>query len=878
MTTPPGVEHLRMSKNIHQDVEKPRPPPGFAGHEAPWAMTFKNATLTIRQPVTLFCQTILPLLLLTTMFLPQIIIKITGMSETDNDVSNSLSLRTFYVGDVVHPDLYYGSREWSSSNCFGFSVDSRDSNGRKLPIGFVNGTNGDGWLSHTIRYFYSVENYYVDPNEEDNIVPRVFPTNHTMKDLLSQMIVDKNELTRSENSGRYRNTNIPRYVLDFKKLTEQEMDVNVLTQQSEGTEIFSGEPFNSANQMITWAGILFSTGVNARDNRNASDPSFSVLVSSGYYAVLRSKNNLSYMSSTLIVTILPLAASFLPILIVQIIVSEKQSRAMEMMKIMGMSVHAYWFSTWAYFFAIGLVIYTIMLVMLLSFKTAAFMESNPAVYIILLVLYAAVQSSYGIFISNLFQRQKVATLVMYLVTFFIVPVGATLCIAFFAYDAAPVWFMLYPPWAFSRGVYLLTMYFLLPGVSKQSFSVAMEGEMLHVWLWLLGETIVLSALTSYMERVWPKEHGIAESPLFPFYTLMRWFRGSKSGETMPLLSGEHDAPSTDAIVVVRELKKHFGKKKALDGLSLDIQAGECLGLLGPNGAGKSTLAHILCGLSEPTSGTAFVAGHDIKYDMPGVRTVLGFCPQHEIVWEDLTVEEHLLFYLRLKSVPSKWVAYECDRVLGSVGLYYDKNKKSTQLSGGMKRRLSIAISLVGNPKCLILVTLFKLKFGAHTRQDEPTTGLDPDTRRSIWDMVQSQREGRAIILTTHNMEEADVLSSRIAIVSRGNLVCIGSQMDLKRQYGRGYKLSISPRLDCSERAKAYVLSLFPTATVDTISVGTINFYIPTTDVDVSSLFSEMMKNKDENGIIEWGVSQASLEEVFIKVVEKDEADEQINKT
>lgn len=89
-------------------------------------------------------------------------------------------------------------------------------------------------------------------------------------------------------------------------------------------------------------------------------------------------------------------------------------------------------------------------------------------------------------------------------------------------------------------------------------------------------------------------------------------------------------------------------------------------------------------------------------------------------------------------------------------------------------------------------------------------------------------------------------------------------MDLKKQYGRGYKLSISPRLDCSERAKAYVLSLFPTATVDTISVGTINFYIPTNDVDVSSLFSEMMRNKDENGIIEWGVSQASLEEVTMQ--------------
>jgi len=355
---------------------------------------------------------------------------------------------------------------------------------------------------------------------------------------------------------------------------------------------------------------------------------------------------------------------------------------------------------------------------------------------------------------------------------------------------------------------VMAEFLLYPNVEALTISSVFESEMVNVYSYLIAGAIVCVLITAYVEKVLPKEYGVAEPLLWPLYSLIKLMKGTdkQNSEYTPLLAQESLESDASKVVVVRDLKKHFAGKKALDGLSLEISHGECLGLLGPNGAGKSTLAHVLCGMSSPTSGFASVSGYNISNQMPLVRTVLGLCPQHEIVWEDLTVLEHLLFYLRLKNTPKNYEMYEADRILDSVGLLGDKGKRSSQLSGGMKRRLSIAISLVGNPKCLIL--------------DEPTTGLDPDTRRSVWDMIQTQKQGRAIILTTHNMEEADTLSDRIAIVSRGNLVCIGNQLELKKRYGKGYKLSINTVRGVSEDAKKYIQRLFPNAQLDVVSAGT----------------------------------------------------------
>ena len=188
---------------------------------------------------------------------------------------------------------------------------------------------------------------------------------------------------------------------------------------------------------------------------------------------------------------------------------------------------------------------------------------------------------------------------------------------------------------------------------------------------------------------------------------------------------------------------------ALHPTYLSVSKGEVLGLLGPNGAGKTTLISILTGLVKPDSGKAWIGGASILNELPKVYKSIGVCPQFDLFWEDLTVEEHLLFYLRLKGskhdLPSE--EEEVLRVCTDVELREHRHKLAKALSGGMKRRLSLAIALIGNPDAIFL--------------DEPTTGLDPLNREIFWGILQRIKKDKSIILTTHLMQEADYLSDRI---------------------------------------------------------------------------------------------------------------------
>jgi ABC-type multidrug transport system ATPase subunit len=186
---------------------------------------------------------------------------------------------------------------------------------------------------------------------------------------------------------------------------------------------------------------------------------------------------------------------------------------------------------------------------------------------------------------------------------------------------------------------------------------------------------------------------------------------------------------------------------------------------------------MLTGLYKPESGNAWVAGYDLKNNLELVQLQIGVCPQFDILWQDLTVEEHLLFYARMKGATPNVEKAVAAKAMKEVYLTKFANFRVKQLSGGMKRRLSVAISLVGDPKIVYL--------------DEPTTGLDPENRRQLWDILAEAKGKRAIILTTHSMEEADVLCSRIAVMTKGVLRCIGQQVRLKTLYGGGYHLFVN---------------------------------------------------------------------------------------
>ncbi|HUA86124.1 MAG TPA: ATP-binding cassette domain-containing protein [Bryobacteraceae bacterium] len=226
-------------------------------------------------------------------------------------------------------------------------------------------------------------------------------------------------------------------------------------------------------------------------------------------------------------------------------------------------------------------------------------------------------------------------------------------------------------------------------------------------------------------------------------------------------------PSNSVAIDVQAISKRFGALLAVDQVSFTVNRGEIFGLLGPNGAGKSTLIRMLTTLVPPTSGTAIVAGHDIIADANAVRSRIGVIPQNMTSDPELTCAENIGIHARLYGITGARRRERTAELLEAVGLADRADAMASTLSGGMRRRLEIARGLVHDPQILFL--------------DEPTTGLDPVSRISVWEMITHLRahQGRTLFLTTHYMDEADRLCDRLAIVDRGKIVALNTPVALK---------------------------------------------------------------------------------------------------
>jgi ABC-2 type transport system ATP-binding protein len=230
-----------------------------------------------------------------------------------------------------------------------------------------------------------------------------------------------------------------------------------------------------------------------------------------------------------------------------------------------------------------------------------------------------------------------------------------------------------------------------------------------------------------------------------------------------------DANGIEVRGLVREYKKG---PRAVDGIDLTVEPGEIYGFLGPNGAGKSTTVHVLTTLLPPTAGTAVVGGYDVVEDGPRIRGLIGVALQEAALDPLLTARDHLRLQATLQSVPKEQRESRTDELLHRVGLMDDSDRKVQGFSGGMKRRLDLALALVHTPRILFL--------------DEPTTGLDPQSRTDIWNEVALMRReaGVTVFLTTQYLEEADVLADRVGIIDAGKIVAEGTPAELKAEIGR----------------------------------------------------------------------------------------------
>ncbi|KAI8838125.1 hypothetical protein BC829DRAFT_421311 [Chytridium lagenaria] len=394
-------------------------------------------------------------------------------------------------------------------------------------------------------------------------------------------------------------------------------------------------------------------------------------------------------------------------------------------------------------------------------------------------------------------------------------------------------------------------------------------EVFNALIFMIFETIFFLFASFYLSAVLPSDFGVRKSwhwPITdPIQAFQRAQRKKLNGGIDPLSESnlavnvkidEEETKFEDADVKaerdrisrVYAGRRGLGPKLAVKDVTFAAEQGLIFGLLGPNGAGKTTLISILTGLYEASSGNATLAGFNYKSEQDSVYKVIGVCPQFDILWEDLTVGEHLYFYARLKGVPVRDEKVAVQKALANVSLTTLESRKTKGLSGGEKRRLSIAIALIGDPAVVFL--------------DEPTTGLDPEVRRLIWNIVTNAREGKTIILTTHSMEEAEALCQRIGIMAKGTLRCLSNPIRLKDLYGSGFKLFFNSLEEDTSRAAAWIESLMPKGwtKVDALLQSVISY-----------LFQTIEAGKSENGILDWGISQTTLEEVFLRIISDDDA-------
>uniref|UniRef100_A0A669E1K7 ABC transporter domain-containing protein n=1 Tax=Oreochromis niloticus TaxID=8128 RepID=A0A669E1K7_ORENI len=467
-------------------------------------------------------------------------------------------------------------------------------------------------------------------------------------------------------------------------------------------------------------------------------------------------------------------------MIIKGIVAEKEARLKETMRIMGLRSDIYWLS-WAVSSVLVLAVSSLLLTLILKYGKIL-QYSDPSVIFVFLLVFCVATISQCFFISVFFSKANLAAACGGLI-YFVLYLPHVLCYAWrdVMGFGAKVAVSLLSCVAFGYGCENFSK-FEEQGVGIQWRNIAKSPEdggrytFITSIIMMLIDALLYWLLTWYIENVFPGQYGIPK-PWYFLFTASYW-RGTASVTDDKPKHMEKPPPNMTAGVSIHNLVKIYktGKKLAVDGLSVDFYENQITSFLGHNGAGKTTTMSILTGLFPPTSGTALINGYDIRTDMDSIRTYLGMCPQHNVLFNELTVEEHIYFYARLKGRSRQEVKTEMDQMIKDVGLPNKRKELAKNLSGGMQRKLSVAIAFVGGSKIVIL--------------DEPTAGVDPYARRGIWELLLKYKQGRTIILSTHHMDEADILGDRIAIISHGKMRCCGSSIFLKKCFGSGYYLTL----------------------------------------------------------------------------------------
>lgn len=567
-----------------------------------------------------------------------------------------------------------------------------------------------------------------------------------------------------------------------------------------------------------------------------------------------------------------------------LIVGEKENKIKEGMKIMGLKDSVFWMS-WFIIYSIFVLVLSAVAVILL-FTLQMFQHTHFLPIFLLVVLYSFSVIMFAFMITPFFDKSRTAGV---LGNFAVTILSLMYFIQVFVDDSSSISF-----WVVS----LLSPTGVALAMDK-ALVLDLQGEGVNFDnLWSgpgipFGGSLVMMTLdiflygwlAYYLDSVIPSEYGVKRSAWFCF-TPGFWCK--KKVQRIPSSNGESNSfipeeeTNRDVEPVVREMKgreairivdlyKSYQKCrrpeiKAVNGINLTIYEGQITAILGHNGAGKTTLFNILTGLTTPTAGTALIFGYDIRdsNDMQMIRSMTGVCPQHDILFDLLSPREHLEFFAAVRGIPRSMIDIEVKKTLKDIDLTEKADTFAKYLSGGQKRKLSVGIAIIGDPKIIIL--------------DEPTAGVDPYSRRQMWSFLQSRRHGKVILLTTHFMDEADILADRKAVISKGKLRCCGSSLFLKNKFGIGYHLTLvlegSGRTTAIERL---VTSHVAKAEKARRHGRELSFILPHNSVEnfaplFSAIEQEIKTRRSRLGISSYGVSMTTLEEVFLHL-EKDEEPE-----
>ncbi|XP_077553447.1 phospholipid-transporting ATPase ABCA3-like [Haemaphysalis longicornis] len=384
----------------------------------------------------------------------------------------------------------------------------------------------------------------------------------------------------------------------------------------------------------------------------------------------------------------------------------------------------------------------------------------------------------------------------------------------------------------------------------------------------LAEILLVGILTDcciitsvwYIDNVFPKGPGIPKPYIYPF-KVSYWIPSmTVTSGPAPLgkegINFESEPKDQSVAIEVVRANKDYDGVVAVQDLSLRVFENQITVLLGHNGAGKTTLLNMICGFVDFSSGVITIGGYDIKNCTREARESIGYCPQHNILFDDLTVEEHVMFFALMKGIKRDSVRNGVVTLLNDVRLMQCRHMMAVDLSLGEQRRLCIAIAVLGTPKVIIM--------------DEPTANMDPDGRREIWELLLDIRRSSTIFLTTQHLDEADILADRTVVMANGRIRCIGSPTFLKQRFGTGYHMRVNKMSGCKVARIETVLRKFaPKVTLSSDSDNEAIFVLGeiVATRKIIAMFKALESKGKDLGIESVGLTVTSLEDVLILVGE-----------